>query len=88
MFVEWLLFGFGDPAVKEFPERIAPSVNAIWYQTFNLGLFLKHPHDYLGEYAAELYGNGKFNSTAYFPTPMNVSVMMVKMTNQPMVRTV
>ena len=80
LFVEWLLFGFGDPSVKEMPCQIEPPLNAFWYKTFNLGLFLKYPHDYLGEYAADLYGNGKHNSTAYFPTPMNVSVMMAKMT--------
>lgn len=79
LFVEWLLFGFGDPSVKEIPTRIEPSVNAFWYKTFNLGLYLKYPHDYLGEYAAELYGNGRHNPTAYFPTPMHISVMMAKM---------
>ena len=80
LFVEWLLFGFGDPAIKERPKDIELSVNAFWYKTFNLGLFLRHPHDYLGEYAAELYGKGKHNPTAYFPTPMHVSVMMAEMT--------
>lgn len=78
LFVEWLLFGFGDPSIKE-PCKVEPDVNAFWYKTFNLGLLLKHPHDYLGDYAAELYGGGKHNPTAYFPTPMNVSVMMAMM---------
>jgi hypothetical protein len=79
LFVEWLLFGFGAPSQKEMPRQIEPETNAFWYQTFNLGLFLKHPHDYLGEYAAELYGKGHHNPTAYFPTPMTVSMLMVKM---------
>ena len=79
LFVEWLLFGFGAPSVKEMPPQIEDEVNAFWYKTFNLGLLLKYPHDYLGEYAAELYGNGPHNPTAYFPTPMNVSVMMATM---------
>lgn len=79
LFVEWLLFGFGDSAVKEFPHQVEPAVNALWYKTVNLGLFLKFPHDYLGEYAAELYGNGRHNVTAYFPTPMHISVFMAKM---------
>ena len=33
----------------------------------------------LGQYAAELYGNGKHNPTAYFPTPMHLCDLMVKM---------
>ena len=79
LFVEWLLYAFGDPGIKGMPRQIDPEVNATWYQTFNLGLFLKHPHDYLGEYAADLYGKGRNNPTAYFPTPMTVSVLMAKM---------
>ena len=79
LFVEWLLFGFGAPSQKELPRQIEPDVNAFWYKTFNLGLFLKYPHDYLGEYAAGLYGKGRNNPTAYFPTPMNICVMMAQM---------
>ena len=79
LFVEWLLYGFGDPAVQEMPRQIASDVNAFWYKIFNLGLFLKYPYDYLGEYASDLYGRGRNNPTAYFPTPMHVSVLMVKM---------
>lgn len=78
LFVEWLLFGFGDPTAKE-TFKAEQDVSAFWYKTFNLGLLLKYPHDYLGEYAAELYGGGKHNPTAYFPTPMQVSVMMAMM---------
>lgn len=80
LFVEWILHGLSDPSVEESPAQITPALNASWYKTFNLGLFLQHPYDYLGEFAAELYGNGGRNPTAYFPTPMNVSVMMAKMT--------
>ena len=79
LFVEWLLFGFGDPSMKEMPSQVKPRINAFWYKTFNLGFFLKYPHDYLGEYAAELYGGGRHNPTGYFPTPMHVSVMMAMM---------
>ena len=80
LLVEWLLFGLGDPTVQKFPEKVEPSVNAFWYKTFNLGLLLKYPHDYLGEYAAEVYSSGRHNPTGYFPTPMTVSVMMAAMT--------
>ena len=79
MFVEWLLFAFGDPAIKELPAGLEPRINADWYKTFNLGLFLQNPYDYFGHYAADFYGSGKSNRTAYLPTPMNVCVMMAKM---------
>jgi hypothetical protein len=78
LFVEWLLFAFGDPSIKEMPRQIDAKVNAFWYKAFNLSLFLKYPYDYPGRYAADLYGN-KHNATAYFPTPMNVSMLMAKM---------
>ncbi len=79
-FTDWLLYGFGDSAQREFPKKVDDNVNAHWYKTFNMGLMLKHPYDYLGEIAAELYGKGKWNSTGYFPTPLDVCVMMAKMT--------
>jgi len=80
LFVDWLLHAFGDQSVKELPKDLEPRLNAGWYKTFNLGPYLQHPYDYLGDYAAELYGSGKSNPTGYFPTPMNISVMMAKMT--------
>lgn len=87
LFVDWLLHAFGDPSVKELPNDLEPRLNTGWYKTFNgacdrtrqLGLFLQYPFDYLGEYAAELYGSGRSNPTGYFPTPINVSLMMAKM---------
>ncbi len=79
LFVDWLLYGFGHSLVQELPSQIEPQINAGWYKTFNLGLYLKYPYDYLGQYAAELYGNGKHNPTAYFPTPMHHCDLMVKM---------
>lgn len=80
LFVDWLLFGFGDPLAKDFPPQVSEELNAAWYTTFNLGLFLQHPHDYLGDVASELIGRS--NPTAYFPTPMTVCVMMAQMTMQ------
>ena len=73
-FVDWMLYGFGDPAQDEFPKSVDEKTNAQWYKAFDMGLMLKHPYDYLGETAAEFYGKGKWNSTGYFPTPMDVSV--------------
>jgi len=77
--VDWLLHGFGDPEANDPPRGLEPEISASWYKTFNLGLYLQHPHDYLGEAAAELYGSGRHNPTGYFPTPMHVSVFMAAM---------
>ena len=52
MFVEWLLHGLGDPTVKELAKGIEPKLNGAWYKTFNLGLFLKYPYDYLGRFGS------------------------------------
>lgn len=82
IFVEWLLYGFGDPSVKVFPQHVDLALNAKWYKTFCLDLFLQHPYDYLGDFAAELYGSGKRNPTGYFPTPMGLSCLMAKVTLQ------
>jgi len=82
-FVDWMLYGFGDPTVKEFPSRVDSETNSFWYRTFNLGLLLKFPHDYLGHLAVDQKGRGKWsNPTGFFPTPMNVCDMMTKMTLQ------
>ena len=77
-FLNWLMWGFGDASCQAAPQ-IDSHLNAAWYMTFNLGLYLKYPYDYLGEQAAELYGGGKHNPTAYFPTPMSLATAMVAM---------
>lgn len=87
LFVQWLLYGFGDPSIKERDARITPEMNAAWYQTFNLGLYLQHPADYLGEYAAEIYGSRRHNPTGFFPTPIHVCVLMAAMTMREAVKT-
>ena len=79
LFVDWLLYALGDASVDAAPSGIDPSLHLQWYETFNLGLYLKHPYDYLGHYAADLYSSGRRNPTAYFPTPMHLSVCMAKM---------
>ncbi len=82
-FVDWLLYGFGDSAVNEFPRQIDKETNSFWYRTFNLGLLLQHPYDYLGQLACDRKGSGKWNNpTAFFPTPMNVCEMMAQITMQ------
>jgi len=79
LFTEWVLYGFGDSQMLERPVGLEPDLNARWYKLFNLGLYLRDPYDYFGHYVAEFYGAGKHNRTAYFPTPMNVCVMMAQM---------
>ena len=79
-FFEWLLWGFGDAGQKE-RARIDEKVNEHWYRTFNLGLMIACPSDYLGELLSERKGSGKWNNpNAFYPTPHNVVDMMTKMT--------
>ena len=67
-FLEWIFWGFG----KGEKPRLSEKVNEHWYRTFNLGLMLKCPYDYLGE----LLANDKIgrwnNPHAFFPTPHSV----------------
>jgi len=78
-FFEWILWGFG---ANEKRARIDEKVNEHWYRTFNLGLLLKYPHDYLGDMMAEAKSGGRTywnNPHAFFPTPHNVVDCMVRM---------
>jgi type I restriction-modification system DNA methylase subunit len=72
-FLKWLLWGFS--AIEE-KSNINEKVNEYWYRTFNLGLLLKYPYDYL----ADVVGNkklGSFNNTsAFFSTPAPLCNLM------------
>jgi hypothetical protein len=77
-FLDWLLFGFGDPKQKTEPEVPGGCEGASerLYQTFNLGPLLAWPNDYLGDILAE---NSFGRHSGFFPTPMCICEMMVKM---------
>lgn len=76
LFTEWLLYGFGDNAIKELPKGITSKANEYWYKEFKGELLILYPDDYLGTMAANM-GLGK--NQGYFPTPMHVVHLMVEM---------
>ena len=80
-FVQWLLYSLGHPSQKELPRALEERDSVFWYRTFNLGLMLQRPHDYLGDIAVEMYG-GKNNASAFFPTPMDICTLITNMTFQ------
>lgn len=75
---EWLLWGFGQ---GENRARIDATVNEHWYRTFNLGLMLQFPHDYLGDMLSETKAGSTYwnNPNAFFPTPHTVVDFMTRM---------
>jgi len=80
-FVEWLLWGFAAPIQKEFPPRVDEGTSWYWYKTFNLGLLMKFPCDYMAWASCEIAGMARAGSRdGYFPTPGNVVNMMVDVT--------
>jgi len=76
-FIQWILYGFGG--IDEWPFRVDEKVNEYWYRTFNLGLMLQHPYDYLGA----LLGEHKFgrwnNPNGFYATPHSLVKTMVQM---------
>lgn len=77
-FLDWLLFGFGNHANLTEPEVPSGCEGASerLYQTFDLAPWLAQPNDYLGDMLAE---NQHGRQQGFFPTPMEVCVMMVQM---------
>jgi len=77
LFVDWILWGFGDPLVEKYPKEINEETNEFLYKTFDLSLLMKNPHDYWGALAAD-FAVGK--GSGFFPTPHHVVRMMTEMT--------
>lgn len=78
LFIDWLLWGFGDPLVDDRPQ-IHPDVERHWYETFDLMVMLVRPCDYMSMFALEhLNQSGVLE---FFPTPMHLSVLMARMLN-------
>lgn len=80
-FFEWILWGFGDPHQEERPRLVNETVNEHWYRTFNLGLLIQNPHDYLGNILADSKAGRTYwnNPNAFFPTPHPICEMMARM---------
>jgi len=73
-FCEWLAFALG---VTHEPSKLAEDVQEFLYRNFNLEPLLLVPSDYLGFMLCET-SHGKKNG--FFPTPITVVEMMVRMT--------
>lgn len=73
-FCEWLAFALG--VVPE-PSKLSPDVQEFLYRNFNLEPLLLYPSDYFGQILCET-SHGKKNG--FYPTPIAVVEMMVRMT--------
>lgn len=80
--VNWLLWGFGAGRWQpEFPRRLDEDASWGLYTTFNLGLLMQEPADYMAWGSCELGNMAHTNSgQGYFPTPMPICEMMARMT--------
>ena len=72
---EWLAFGLG--AAHE-PSKLDDEIQEQLYRQFDVSRWLLRPTDYIGQYLAEV---GHAKGGGFFPTPMNVCVMMAEMTH-------
>ena len=81
LFVDWLLWGLNSSLVPEFPSRICEELSWKWYTTFNMGLMLKYPADHMAWASCELASPKAWQGNGYFPTPMNICVMMANITH-------
>lgn len=76
-FIEWLLWGFGAKLQTEFPIKVTEEISWYWYKTFNMGILMKYPHDYMSWGSCELANMARSgNSNGYFPTPQHIVKMM------------
>ena len=65
-FLQWLLFGFGDPSQLEEPKEPAAGASMRLYQYFDLAYLILFPWDYFGDLLAE---NRYGRESAFYPTP-------------------
>jgi hypothetical protein len=72
--IDWIAWGM---AVSGEEARITEKTNEALYRYFNLEPLLLHPADYLGFMYA--MGKGRWNPSAFYPTPMTVVHMMTEM---------
>lgn len=76
-FLDWLLWGFGEAKER---ANINSDVNEYWYRTFNMGILLQKPWDYLGDIMSEKKQGYWNNPNAFYPTPHPIVEMMCQMT--------
>ena len=77
--IEWWLFAFGSKTVPEKP-RLEARAEAAMYCGVELHRLLAHPGDWAAHIATLYYGdNRRYNAHAWFPTPINIAELMVRM---------
>lgn len=75
-FLDWALFGLGYTKEEPKATHECEGASERLYQLFNLEPLLAYPNDYLGQILAE---NNFGRRSGFFPTPMDVCEMMVRM---------
>lgn len=73
-FMDWILYSFGISWTKK--PNISDRLWEKFYNTFDPTLMLLHPSDYLSSFLAS---HNKSGLGGYFPTPLNVTIMINKM---------
>lgn len=73
-FADWLLWGLAG--TNEIPQ-VSEKLNEHYYRCFDLFLVLDNPTDYLSHLLCDQTGKGYKKGLGYFPTPFNISRMMV-----------
>lgn len=76
-FADWLLWGLaGTDTAPAVSERL----NEHFYREFDMFLVLDNPTDYLSQLLCDATGKGYKQGLGYFPTPFQITRMMVEMT--------
>ncbi|MFX3639872.1 MAG: N-6 DNA methylase [Candidatus Pristimantibacillus sp.] len=75
-FADWLLWGLAGTTEK---PRVSEKLNEHYYRQFDLFLVLDNPTDYLSGILSDQTGKGYKAGLGYFPTPFNITRMMVEM---------
>lgn len=74
-FADWLLWGL---ASGESYPNISENLNEHYYRVFDLFLVLDNPTDYLSYLLCEQTGKGYKKGLGYYPTPFNITQLMVQ----------
>lgn len=75
--LDWFLWGLG---LADDEPRLTEKVNEQLYREVNLEPLIKMPRDYWGDIYCDHKGKGRWNQSAFYPTPHNVVELMVRMT--------
>jgi hypothetical protein len=73
--LEWLMFALG--LSRELPD-VPDKLHEDLYRTIDLGPLLRKPADYIGGWISA--HKGRWNPTAFFPTPHSIVEMICRMT--------